>query len=205
MSMSRVAKMGIVSGGSFLLLASLIYTIPERALSLDAYVSGIAAPLQTFESVQFFLIVTALGSGVGIIAVAIGFAYIVRLSTPAVLRLTTLLTFVLIGNRLLKDLFERERPDVLTWFDALSSYSFPSAHASGIIALYGFIALVWYSRMNKWYALAIPALIIFLVGLSRIVLNAHHFTDVIGGYLFGLSLLSISFLIPFEKIAKRYG
>ncbi|HEY4489361.1 MAG TPA: phosphatase PAP2 family protein [Candidatus Paceibacterota bacterium] len=202
--MFRWRDVAIASGGFFVLLALVVYDLPHTLFRVDAFISRLAAPLQTFESIQFFLAVTAFGGGIGIIAVAIGLAYITRLSSAMLLRLTFLLALVLVGNRLIKDLFVRARPDVLTWFDVLSSFSFPSAHASGALALYGFVAVIWYRRTHKYSVLILPVLIILLVGLSRLVLNAHHFSDVIGGYLFGLLLLAVSFLIPFERLAKRY-
>lgn len=197
--------LGALSAVLFVLLALALYVAPEALDAVDVWAAMQVAPLQTLAGIQVFLALTALGGGVGIIAVAIGFAYIARLPTAQVLRLTFLLVAVAVADKVLKEAFVRARPDALAWFDALPSYSFPSAHASAALALYGFIAIVLYERTRRASYTFIPGLTILLVGLSRIVLGAHHFSDVIGGYLIGIAVLALALVLPFERLTQRYG
>jgi undecaprenyl-diphosphatase len=194
---------GIASLLLFALLAALLHFAPEILAPVDSWVSALIVPLQTFTGIEFFLAATALGSAIGIIVIGTGFAYIGRLDPANTLRLMSLLIVVTVVERFVKETFMRTRPDALAWFDPLPSFSFPSAHAAAALALYGFIATVLYRRTRRARYAFLPALVIALVGLSRIVLNAHYFSDVIGGYLLGAILLAFSFLLPFERLTGR--
>lgn len=195
----------VVSALLLIILTAVLHLAPQTVDVLDASVSRMIMPLQTFTGIQFFLAVTVLGGGVGIMLVSIGLVYIARLAPAQVLRLIFLLVSVAVATRILKELVARSRPDPLAWFDTLPAFSFPSAHASAAFALYGFIAVLIYRRTRRISYVLIPSLAILLVGLSRIVLNAHHFSDVIGGYLLGALVLSVACIMPFEKLINRYG
>ncbi len=94
----------------------------------------------------------------------------------------------------LKLLFERQRPEVLETYDG-TGFSFPSGHSSGSMVFYGFlIYLVVISRLNKgwkWLINSLLGLLILLVGLSRVYLGVHYFTDILAGFLFGVAWLMI--------------
>jgi undecaprenyl-diphosphatase len=112
-------------------------------------------------------------------------------------------------NTLLKDIFERTRPDLFPGPIHLTTYSFPSGHAMGSIAAYGMLAFVG-ARLTPSrplrYAIALAAaLIVFCIGLSRIYFGVHYPTDVIGGYLAGAIWLAISILavLAAEDYAQR--
>jgi len=87
---------------------------------------------------------------------------------------------------LMKILIERARPDGFALFH-LDSYSFPSGHATGAMALYGFITYILcalYPRQRAaWVALG--GTVILGVGMSRIYLGVHFPSDVLGGFLLG--------------------
>lgn len=82
----------------------------------------------------------------------------------------------------------RERPDPLTFAEALSP-SFPSGHATGAAAVYGFLAYAVARQLTgtraqfevAFWALALIGLIAF----SRMVLSLHYFSDVAAGLLIG--------------------
>ncbi len=112
-------------------------------------------------------------------------------------------------NLLLKDIFERTRPSLFDGPLHLTTYSFPSGHAMGSIAIYGMLAFVG-ARLTKQpllrYAIVfVAALIVFFVGLSRVFFGVHYPTDVIGGYLAGAIWLAITILtvLAAEDHAKR--
>lgn len=105
---------------------------------------------------------------------------------------------------LLKLLFHKPRP--MLQLIVSHGYSFPSGHAFSAIIVYGFlIYLTW--TMIKTTAmritiLFISILLIFLIGISRIYLNVHYLTDVLGGYTSGLSWLI--FCIIMVNTIKQY-
>lgn len=91
-------------------------------------------------------------------------------------------------NDFLKWVFKRARPDIQPLIE-IDSYSFPSGHAMGSIIVYGFIIyLLWKSRFSnqaKSMLTALFAILILLIGFSRIYLGVHYPSDVIAGYAAG--------------------
>lgn len=91
---------------------------------------------------------------------------------------------------LIKEIVQRTRPENALILE--SSSSFPSGHALiSLIFFSFFIYLALNNLKSKTYKTIIPIiLIIFIlfVGLSRLVLNVHFFSDVLGGWFLGLFL-----------------
>lgn len=102
-------------------------------------------------------------------------------------------------NFLTKNIVLRNRPDHLRLIEE-TGYSFPSGHAMGSIAFYGFIIfLLSKSKINKYLKIFLSIIIgltIFLIGISRIYVGVHYPSDIIGGFLLGYIILisSIEFL-----------
>ena len=97
----------------------------------------------------------------------------------------------LFGNEtfvfLAKKMFHRPRPEVGLYVE--HSFSFPSGHAAIAVAFYGFLAYILISLTKKWskkinIAFA-SAVIILLIGFSRLYLGMHFLSDVWSGYLLG--------------------
>ena len=87
---------------------------------------------------------------------------------------------------ILKIFFSRTRPDLVTPLDLVSSPAFPSGHANNAAVVYIlFIMLVPQARHPFWQLAA--AVMIVVTGLSRIMLGVHWPTDVIGGWMLGIS------------------
>ncbi|MDP5274167.1 phosphatase PAP2 family protein [Chengkuizengella axinellae] len=107
-------------------------------------------------------------------------------------------------NKVLKGYFERERPLINDTLEL--GYSFPSGGAiTGLVAygLAAYLILNKKSTINEKYIVGlIGAIVILLIGLSRIVLSVHYLTDVIAGHLLGIILLIISIYL-YRSFAKR--
>lgn len=94
---------------------------------------------------------------------------------------------------LTKNIFLRERP--LIGSQILSSYSFPSGHSLIATTYYGF--LIYLLRRSKCkeeiktIGTTFLTTLIILICLSRLILNVHYLTDVIGGVILGLVILLI--------------
>ena len=101
-------------------------------------------------------------------------------------------------NTLLKNIFERVRPNLFPGPIHLTTDSFPSGHAMDSFAAFGMLAFVAVrlvgSRLPRAMIVLAAALIVFLIGLSRVYFGVHYPTDVIGGYLAGAIWLAISSL-----------
>jgi membrane-associated phospholipid phosphatase len=90
----------------------------------------------------------------------------------------------------------------------VNEFSFPSGHVMGSTVLFGillyFVWKQWNSSKAKIISTVCLVLIELLIGASRIYLNVHWFSDVLGAYLLAVAWLSLSVLL-FEFIQKRRG
>jgi undecaprenyl-diphosphatase len=94
----------------------------------------------------------------------------------------------------LKLFFQRARPSnplVLA-----HGYSFPSGHSMAAMTFYGTLAYVIYFSDKghlrlRLAAVAACGLMVGLIGLSRIYLGVHYFSDVVAGYAAGLGWASV--------------
>jgi membrane-associated phospholipid phosphatase len=66
-----------------------------------------------------------------------------------------------------------------------SSFGIPSGHAMVSTSVWGRIA-IWFK--NTWFTVAI-AIMLFFIGFSRLYLGVHFLSDVVAGWLLGISLL----------------
>jgi membrane-associated phospholipid phosphatase len=110
-------------------------------------------------------------------------------------------TIVLAGawlmNALLKWMFHRGRPTGLKLVEA-AGYSFPSGHAMISLAFYGIVGyLLWInlpSRAARFLIVLLLAVLVLLIGISRIYLGVHFPSDVIAGFAAGGFILIASIL-----------
>jgi membrane-associated phospholipid phosphatase len=98
-------------------------------------------------------------------------------------------------NQLLKQLFARPRPVFADPLQSAANYSFPSGHAMFSVIAYGVLAyFVLLGLSQRWQRIAVivgTLLLVWLIGLSRIYLGVHYFSDVVAGYAAGSAWLSI--------------
>lgn len=98
-------------------------------------------------------------------------------------------------NHLLKHGFRRPRPGEDVALAASSDFGFPSGHVANAVLLYGSLAVLLAGsgapRGVRLVAILGAALMVSLVGLSRIGLGAHRFSDVLGGALVGIAWLAL--------------
>lgn len=91
-------------------------------------------------------------------------------------------------NAALKAFFERSRPPHLHGFASAEGWSFPSGHSSGATIVYGLLAYLLLVQLSKRHHLpvAIVAMVLIVcVGSSRVILQVHYFSDVLGGCALG--------------------
>ncbi len=78
-------------------------------------------------------------------------------------------------------------------------FSFPSAHTGMSMVVYGFLALIVARELaykHRWIPYSIAGVLVMTIGLSRLYLGVHWFSDVLGGLslgLFWLTLIGIAY------------
>ena len=107
---------------------------------------------------------------------------------------------------LLKEWFDRPRPDMGSAVPLPESASFPSGHATAGVASLGALAVLATERLQSrrartWLWAAVVVLGV-AVGLSRIALNVHYVTDVLAGWCLGLAWLAAC-LLGREALRRR--
>ena len=97
-------------------------------------------------------------------------------------------------NGALKHYFHRARPTVVAWGTTVHTASFPSGHAMESLITYGCIAYLVgrvgpEPRLQKtiW---TVAAILILIIGMSRLYLGVHYPSDVVAGYIAGLGWLT---------------
>lgn len=90
----------------------------------------------------------------------------------------------------LKTLFGLPRPpaSVQTVATAEDPYGFPSGHAVAAVVVYGGLTTV-YGRLDR-NTVGVVAVVVALIGLSRIVVGVHYLGDVLAGTAVGLAVLA---------------
>lgn len=98
-------------------------------------------------------------------------------------------------NQVIKTLIARPRPtsELVEILQDAPGYSFPSGHVMFFTTFFGAVGYLIYTRAPasplRRLSLAILALLVILVGPSRIVLGAHWLSDVVAAYAVSLLLL----------------
>ena len=164
------------------------YVTQGQIIQIDERLANLMVAFRDPWLTAFFTIVTAFGSGLVVLVLAIAASFILWLGHR--LHYLPGLWIVLIGNMatviLLKNLFSRARPALAVYGE--SSYSFPSGHSSVAVAFFGFLTYVVIRERicPAWVSFVAGAIIVFLIGLSRIYLVEHYLSDVLNGYLVGV-------------------
>lgn len=137
---------------------------------------------------------TSLGSGTVVLTISVISAALLALQ--GVRHYALLIVVAVSGGWLLspvlKAFFDRDRPQVVDWRVAHAGQaSFPSGHAMMGMVLYVVLAFVVHRIGNRpWVsalAIAIAALLVTLIGITRVYLGVHYPSDVLAGYAVGFS------------------
>ncbi len=168
----------------------------DTIVAMDYFASQQMSMLSESPVVTFFILITSFASTATtclIVVLTCVLCWVIRQRYILIGLLvatlgSTIFTF------LSKLLFHRDRPIDILLFEQTDS--FPSGHATVTVALYGFLAYMAIRFSHNFiHQVRIVVIIVFfsiLVGLSRIVLNEHYLSDVLGGYLVGTLWLTVA-------------
>lgn len=211
-----LALVAIVAGGVGLALLAVVVRSTDVLAGLDSAVAEWGDRHESTWSHDALTLVTYLGETVTVVVVAIAVAA-VEIARTRNRWVVPFLVAVIVGDKLLteaiKQLVDRARPE-LEAVAATLGPSFPSGHTSTAAASWAAFALVagrWWGR-ESWPALAGVAIGIAVgVAVSRVMLDVHWLTDVLGGLALGwawFAACAIAFggrLLSFGAAAQAAG
>lgn len=179
------------------LFVALLFSVRGRGpvVLLDGLVQAGLAPLRIRPVVAGFDWLTQMGTGAAGVAVLGGATGLLLAGGRGAVVGPMWLAFI--GAEAtswsVKFLAGRARPPFIEGLTAASP-SFPSAHATVAVAVYGFLALAVAAGLpaRRTEILAIGVLLIGLIGFSRLLLSFHYLSDVVGGALVGGAWLALA-------------
>jgi hypothetical protein len=117
------------------------------------------------------------------------------------------LLITLYFNEILKNIFKDPRPSTNIDPENITpenpaglietSYGFPSGHTQTAVGSWGYVAYHFKDKPKPFVIPIIMSIIVFLVGISRMIIGVHDLQDVVGGFTFGFgALLLFIYLEP---------
>lgn len=191
-----LALLGIAAGGwLFISIAAEVKEGDTRAFDRTILLSlrhpGSLTPIGGPALVETVRDISALGSTVvlGLVtAITVVFLALDGKKHMAWFALLSVVSGMFLSD-LLKDIFQRPRPEIVPHLAYASNTSFPSGHsmmsAVTYLTLGALLARSHERRAVKVFFLVVAALLGFLVGVSRIYLGVHWPTDVLAGWCAG--------------------
>lgn len=176
----------------FLVEYGTFFSSIDRAISEFVFFANGSAWRLPFEIVGSF----GTGSFVLLSALAIAILFFVRgLLSSIVFCATLLLTEAVVVS--VKWLVLRPRP--FGAFEVLSDPGFPSGHAALSVAFFilcaGFLFPCIKNRTLRALAVALGALSVMFICVSRIVLDVHYVSDVLAGIFLGIALSFLTLVL----------
>ncbi|TDB05209.1 bifunctional DedA family/phosphatase PAP2 family protein [Halomonas marinisediminis] len=201
----RQSSDGEVPLGSLLLLILALGGVSGWTLHVMQH--GLQGPLPIDRQVQMLFeaiatpTLTLAGQGLaragdllGVVALALPWAawLLWRRRLDALWHIITGLLGISMLNVLGKAMFARPRPD--TPAHLADSFSYPSAHTSGAVVLFGLAAAFAARELApawRHWAYWAATLAVTLMALSRLMIGVHWFSDLVGGALLGLVVCAL--------------
>jgi membrane-associated phospholipid phosphatase len=187
----------LMASAGFVVLALAAHVVPYFAVDLK-----ITHFIQSWESPVFIRVMAGLSwlgfvpqvDVLGVLVVVVLYAGGLRWEAIS----TTLAALGVGVGTLVKLIVYRPRPsaDLVHVFRQLPPSGFPSGHVLMFTAFCGFLTFLTFTLVKPSWGrtalIAIFALLMLLMGLSRISLGQHWFSDVMGAYMLGSLWLALT-------------
>lgn len=189
-----VGLVGAVNGiEAFAEIAELVLEGGEYAW-VDGAVLNVVVGARTPPLTEAFVVITQIGAGVLVAAVALvggsALAFAARSLLPLLLVVASTAGMA-VTVFVVKLLVARPRPahELATYVE--DGYGFPSAHAANTTTVYLMLAVLTVGIVRAlWVRVLVAAMAVIVsaaVGLSRVVLGVHSPTDVLAGWVLAIS------------------
>lgn len=177
----------------------------ETVISFDLYLTHAILLWRSVWLTPIMIFFTRLGDdqiAYPFVALTILLLLICRRVREAGLMLFTLLVSAIL-NTGIKELVGRMRPlDYQLVIE--TDFSFPSGHAMNSIVYFGLLTFLVLKHIKSevWrrWLISLAFVFSFMMGVSRIYLGVHYFSDVVVGYLLGAIIVSIAIWIGNKRI-----
>lgn len=189
-----------------LFIINSILVINNKYVKIDDSVHNFVMKFSSEMTTKFMKIFTFLGSTpfITLLCVLVFVILLYKKQKEYAYKCAGILVISTLMNNIVKVIVRRPRPEYITVVE--NTFSYPSGHTMASVTLYGFlIYFLLKSKISKSYKVVfsiILGIIPVLVGMSRIYLGAHYFSDVFGGALLSSMLLS-SIDIIYDKTLNR--
>jgi len=171
-------------------------------LSFDVWVSGVMNGFNSTHPFWTSAAIWATNIGGTIVTASLGILIGIFLlfkkkwRSASIMILSIVSTAIVTG--VLKELFNSPRPA-----DALQNIandpSFPSGHASMAAAFFMIVIYLSAPKIHSWVRresmIVFCVIAVIAIGVTRLVLNVHWFSDVVGGWTLGVFLATASILL----------
>jgi membrane-associated phospholipid phosphatase len=202
-------------GGLIVLTASawlfgwMVEDLQEGDTQVDEHLANWLHDHATPALTRFFETVTVLGNLPTLVLVVVVAG--VFLWRRRWLEDLTLLVVAAVGAEVLtvglKEGFRRERPFFADPLATEHTFSFPSGHASVSLAVYGTLGYIaarhLETRRAQVLALASAAVLVLLIGFSRLYLGVHFLSDVVAGYSVALAWTALCVVLLQLRLRVR--
>lgn len=193
-------KIEIVSGLSvlFIVLAVLVSFGKMQVIDNAVYNFLIGFRCDALDS--FFKFITNFGDEAFIVGMLV--AIVVVLRNKLAVLYACLGADCALTNWIVKQIVRRDRPDVLKLV-VQGGFSFPSGHTMIAMCMYGYLIYVVNKKFTNKYlkfgSIFLLGCLIILIGVSRVYVGVHYFSDVLAGY-----ILALIILILYIELTEKY-
>ncbi|MFJ5219733.1 phosphatase PAP2 family protein [Streptomyces sp. NPDC088354] len=204
-----VGTVGLVAFAGFAMLTAVVVSRGGAPFALDGTLLTWSTGHRPDAAVSVAGLVTATGTGpIAYALAALAGVVAGRTARQRALAAAAALLCLAAGQAAryaVRDLAARPRPGVQDWATHASGYAFPSGHTATSAVIAGLLVtavLTRRSRGRAWFAAAALCWAA-AVGLSRVYLGVHWFSDVIGGWLFAASWLALCLCLAARWLLPR--
>lgn len=204
---NREKTLLIISVVFFMFFLFIAYTVKNNEIIiLDEMVRKWVYSIRNSFLSAFFVPVTYLGNWQTLMFLNIILIVIrkTRKNTGIPLALMSISSTIL--YKMVKNVIQRQRPDVTWHLINQGGFSFPSGHSMNCIVCYGM--LIYLIRRNlknrkaAGFITGVLSVLVFIIGISRLYVGVHFATDIIGGWSLGFSFLCVCIVI-YERIKEK--
>jgi membrane-associated phospholipid phosphatase len=187
-SLAGATLLGIHAAALAMFAAILVLTLEGRLTAMDQWARYIVRP----GSADWMLLAAAAVSNIGYeygvlpCGVALfGWLLVSRRHADAAVAAVAQ-GGSLLANHVIKQAIARPRPELLDPLYHEVSYSFPSGHAMAAATL-ATLLLLLFPRLRRPAPVSLAGLAVVAIGVSRVALQVHFPSDVIGGWAAGVA------------------